>query len=137
MRSKGATLNLTSAKLRPKHASQVTFCPDVGFRGNTHTSLRTNYMLASVGNFQYDYYDYYSDDDYSTAFSSYGGCFYRSFNWWLGHQQVPGIPHLFFGSNLYNTHRWTKSCRRKSKTSLVGTMTKKRVFRPLTLSPQG
>ena len=47
------------------------------------------------------------------------------------------FPHLFFGSNLYNTHRWTKSCRRKSKTSLVGTMTKKRVFKPLMLSPQG
>jgi len=40
------------------------------------------------GNYQYDYYDYYSDGDYSSAFSSYGGCYYRSFHWWLGHQQV-------------------------------------------------
>ena len=47
--------------------------------------------LVAPGTYQYDYYDYYSEDDYSSAFSSYGGCYYRSFHWWLGRQQVPLI----------------------------------------------
>ena len=49
---------------------------------------KTDLKLVAPGNYQYDYYDYYSDDDYSSAFSSYGGCYYRSFHWWLGNQQV-------------------------------------------------
>ena len=47
-------------------------------------------LTFAVGNYQYDYYDYYSDHDYMAAFSSYGGCYYRSFHWWLGGQRVGG-----------------------------------------------
>ena len=52
--------------------------------------------MVAPGNYQYDYYDYYSDDDYSSAFSSYGGCYYRSFHWWLGNQQVLFTSFVFF-----------------------------------------
>ena len=55
--------------------------------------------LVAPGTYQYDYYDYYSDDDYSSAFSSFGGCYYRSFQWWLGQQQV---SHYF--QNLIPSH---------------------------------
>ena len=93
MRSKGAILSHTSAKLRRKLVIQVTLTAralnQAGILCHSIHIHLSNFTFA-IGNYQYDYYDYYSDNDYMAAFSSYGGCYYRSFHWWLGGQQVGG-----------------------------------------------
>ena len=97
MRSKGAILSHTSAKLRRKLVIQVKhWQPALWLRLASYVIviIWTSAILTFVvGNYQYDYYDYYSDNDYMAAFSSFGGCYYRSFHWWLGGQQVGGWGH--------------------------------------------